>query len=314
MPSLGKLKEIKGIRGATYRLEQLIKRAAFALHGVTNFSHLSVNGHGARPKVTAVVVGRNDDYMPDFAERLQATIGWNSRYLAQETIFVEWNPPADRELLSPRLAKRFDGLRAYVVSPEIHLALCENSSVSLLEFHAKNVGIRRANSEWVVATNADAAFGPDAIRKILETELSEELVWSAERIDIPWREGRATGIGLIDTLRYRRRIPYHPLGTGEFAFASKRLWERAGGYDESLVRHRIGVDKRGVAQMIAHGARSERAGVVFHLAHPSSCTERVQEHHGEWATLEGVPYENDSNWGLANREEIELSERVWLLK
>ena len=314
MSTFGKLKEIKGIRGATYRLEQLIKRAAFAIDGATNFSHLSVNGHGSRPKVTAVVVGRNDDYMPDFAERLQATIGWNSRYLAQETIFVEWNPPPDRELLSPGLAKRFDSLRAYVVPPEIHLELCENSSVPLLEFHAKNVGIRRANSEWVVATNADAAFGPDAIRRIMETELSETQVWSAERIDIPWREGRATDLGLIDTLRYRRKIPYHPLGTGEFAFASKRLWERAGGYDESLVRHRIGVDKRGVAQMIAHGAHSERAGIVFHLAHPSSCTESVQEHHGEWATLEGVPYENDANWGLADREETELTERVWLLK
>jgi hypothetical protein len=314
MTSLGKLKEIKGIRGATYRLGQLINRTTFAIHGISDFSKLSRNGVDSRPNVTAVVVGRNDDYMPDFAERLQATIGWNSRYLAQETIFVEWNPPADRELLSPALAKRFDSLRAYVVSPEIHLALCENSRVSLLEFHAKNVGIRRAHSDWVVATNADAAFGPDAIRKIRETELNETQVWSAERIDIPWREGRATDIGLTDTLRYRRKIPYHPLGTGEFAFASKRLWELAGGYDESLVRHRIGVDKRGVAQMIAHGGRSERAGIVFHLAHPSSCTESVQEHHGEWATLEGVPYKNDPNWGLADREENELAERVWLLK
>ncbi len=77
MMSLEKLREIKGIRGASYRLEQLIKRTAFAIHGVTNFSHLSTNG--SRPKVTAVVVGRNDDYMPDFAERLQATIGWNVR-------------------------------------------------------------------------------------------------------------------------------------------------------------------------------------------------------------------------------------------
>jgi len=96
--------------------------------------------------------------------------------------------------------------------------------------------------------------------------------------------------------------------------ASKRLWERARGYDESLVRHRIGVDKRGIAQMIAHGGKIERAGIVFHLAHPSSCTESVQEHHGEWATLEGVPYENDPSWGLADRAETELSERVWLLK
>jgi hypothetical protein len=115
-------------------------------------------------------------------------------------------------------------------------------------------------------------------------------------------------------MRYRRIIPYHPLGTGEFAFTSKRLWERAGGYDESLVRHRIGVDKRGVAQMVAQGASSERAGIVFHMAHPTSCTEAVQTHHGEMATLKSIPYENSVNWGLADRKETQISERVWLLK
>jgi hypothetical protein len=252
--------------------------------------------------------------MPDFAERLEATIAWNGRYLAQETIFVEWNPPADRKLLSPQLTKRFPSLRAYVVSPEIHLALCQNASVNLLEFHAKNVGIRRAQSEWVVATNADAAFGPDTIRKILYSRLSDEIVWTAQRIDIPWREGRASKIRALDLLRYRRVIPYHPLGTGEFAFASKRLWERVGGYDESPLRPRIVIDKRGVAQMIAHGARSERAGKIFHLAHPSSCTEQAQHHYCEQDFWEGVPYENDPNWGLADREETKVAQRVWLLK
>src|SRR5438128_1934547 len=208
--------------------------------------------------------------MSDVADRLEATIAWNLKHLVSEVVFVEWNPPPDRELLSINLAKRFDCLRAYVVSPEIHEAICENSKVPLLEFHAKNVGIRRAKSDWIITTNADAAFGPDIVNRILKAELSEDVVFSAQRFDIPWREGRKTPISMLDCLRYRRMIPYHPLGTGEFGFASKRMWERARGYDESLVRHRIGVDKRGIAQMIAHGARSERAGIVFHLAHPTS--------------------------------------------
>jgi hypothetical protein len=314
MGSLSKLREIKGVRGVVYRVGQLQTRTAFAARTAVDFRALRNRQNGQRPAITAVVVGRNDDYMSDFALRLRATIAWNMKYLVNEVIFVEWNPPADRELLSTDLTQRFAGLRAYVVSPDIHSVICENARVPLLEFHAKNVGIRRAQSEWVVATNADAAFGPDTVRKILETKLTDDVVWSAERIDIHWREGRETELNQQDCLRYRRKIPYHELGTGEFAFASKRLWERAGGYDEALVRHRIGVDKRGVAQMIAHGARSERAGLIFHMAHPSSCTESVQEHHGEWATLEGVPYESDPNWGLFDRPETEIAERVWLLK
>jgi hypothetical protein len=315
MRGISRLKEIKGVRGVVYRVGQLRTRTAFAARTAADFRALRTAQNGERPAVTAVVVGRNDDYMSDFVHRLRATIAWNIKYLVNEVIFVEWNPPADRELLSVDLAQRFPGLRAYVVSPEIHSSICENARVPLLEFHAKNVGIRRAHSKWVVATNADAAFGPDTVRTILETKLTDNIVWSAERIDIPWREGRATEIGLSDMLRYRRKIPYHPLGTGEFAFASKGLWERARGYDESLVRHRIGVDKRGIAQLIAHGARSERAGIVFHLAHPSSCTESLQDHHGEFANwVDDLPYENDDNWGLADREETELAERVWLLK
>lgn len=309
-----KFRDLKGIRGALYRLGQLQARTSFAADAIASFLRLRIHQNGSRPSITAVVVGRNDDYMPDFKQRLHATIAWNVKYLIDEVVFVEWNPPADRELLSIDLAKRFDCLRAYVVAPEIHQTLCENSKVPLLEFHAKNVGIRRAKSDWVVTTNADAAFGPDIVNRILGSALSEDVVFSAQRIDIAWRVGRESQIGAFDCLRYRRVIPYHPLGTGEFGLASRRMWERAGGYDEALVRHRIGVDKRGVAQLIAHGARSENAGTVFHLAHPTSCTEGVQEHHGDWANWADVPYENDQNWGLANRQETKIAERVWLLK
>jgi hypothetical protein len=314
MASRKRFRDIKGIRGTLYRAGQLQARTSFAADGLANFLRLRTYRNGSRPSITAVVVGRNDDYMSDFALRLRATIAWNMKYLADEVIFIEWNPPPDRELLSIDLVKQFKKLRAYVVPPEIHQAICENSKVQLLEFHAKNVGIRRSNSEWIVTTNADAAFGPDLVNRILATELSADVVFSAQRIDISWREGRETQIGALDCLRYRRVIPYHPLGTGEFGFASKQMWERARGYDESLVRHRIGADKRGVAQLIAHGARSERAGIVFHLAHPTSCTEGVQDHHGDWASWEDVPYENDQNWGLADRLETKIAERVWLLK
>lgn len=311
---LDRLKEIRGIRGVVYRLGEARRRTAFAARAAAGFVRLRAERNGgARPSVTAVVVGRNDDYMPDFKQRLEATISWNTRYLADEVIFVEWNPPPERGLLSESLAKRFPTLRAYVVAPEIHHSISENARVPLLEFHAKNVGIRRATTDWIVATNADAVFALDTVRTILRTPLAEDVVWTTQRVDIPWREGRDKEMSLLDTLRYRRVIPYDPLGTGEFAFASRNLWHRARGYDEALSRHRIGVDPRGVAQMLEHGARTQNAGTVLHLAHPTSCSEGVRPHHGEWATLEGLPYENRESWGLADRVETEIAERVWLI-
>jgi len=308
------LLNVRGVRGVVYRAGQLGKRTQFAAQNALGYARLRAARAGARPSVTAVVVGRNDDYMPDFRQRLEATIEWNARHLADEVIFVEWNPPPGRELLSRGLARRFEFVRAYVVPPEIHAAVCHNPNVNLLEYHAKNVGVRRARTRWIVTTNADAAFSPDSVRALLSEPLADDVVWTTQRADIPWREGRDRAIGLADSMRYRRLSPYNPMGTGEFAFASRELWHRARGYDESLSRHRIGADMRGVAQMLAHGGRTQRAGVVLHLAHPTSCSEGVQAHHGEWATMDGIPYRNPDDWGLADREETEIAERVWLLK
>jgi hypothetical protein len=260
------------------------------------------------------MVGRNDDYMSDFRERLYATIEWNIRYLVSEVVFVEWNPLPDRELLAYGLAERFDCLRAYVVTPEIHARICQNVHVAVLEYHAKNVGIRRASSPWIMATNADAALSFDTINMILDTPLAPDVAWTAERVDIPWREAEQKRIGLLDSLRFGRFIPYQQLGTGEFVLASKEMWERTRGYDETMVKHRIGCDTRGTAQMLAHGATIRRAGHVLHLTHPTSCTEKLQPHHGEWASLDNLPYHNADNWGLADRREVQLAERVWRIE
>jgi hypothetical protein len=307
-------RDIKGIRGALYRAGQVQTRAAFVADGIASFLRFRLHRNGSRPSITAVVVGRNDDYMADFRERLHATIEWNTRYLIDQVIFVEWNPPSDRELLSYELAEKFKMLRAYVVPVEIHQAINRNPKLNLLEYHAKNVGLRRAETPWVMPTNADAALGLNLVNKILGVTLDPKVVWTAERIDIKWNENQQQHIGLGGSLRYHRFIPYDPMGTGEFALAARELWQRSRGYDESLVKHKIGCDVRGIAQILTFGAEINKAGTVLHLQHPTSCVEGVRDFHGERATVEGVPYENDENWGLGNAREEELAERVWRLK
>jgi len=302
------------ILGARYRLGVLQQRVGFAMRGLGNYTKLMMRSGNHRPRLAAVTVGRNDDYMVDFRERLLATVSWNVKYLVSEFIFVEWNPPADRELLSLELTKKFDCVRAYVVPPAIHEEVCQNQSIKLLEYHAKNVGIRRAQAPWIMSTNADAAVGLDSVNTLLNTELDNNVLWTAERWDIPWRENRQTDIGLLGSLRFRRANPYDILGTGEFCLASRELWHRARGFDEHMVRHRIGCDVRGTAQMVAHGGSIRRVGTVMHLTHPTSCTEGIQPHHGEMAKPEGVPYYNPDDWGLGNLNEVKIAERVWRLE
>lgn len=301
------------IKGATYRLAQLQQRMLFAMRGAIGYTRLYAGRNGHGQKIAAVMVGRNDDYMPDFAQRLHATIAWNIRHLVDEVIFVEWNPPAERPLLASSLTVEFPEVRAYVVPEEIHRTVCHNPKLPLMEYHAKNVGIRRAQAPWIIATNADVAFGGDAIQTMRRSLTSPDVAWTAERTDIYWKEWRKRNIGLTDCLRYKRIIPYQPHGTGDFLLASREMWHRARGYDEALLKHRIGCDVRGAAQLVACGAQMQKVGRILHLAHPTSCTEQIQPHHGERASIEDVPYHNGPNWGLGNCSELELEERVWRL-
>jgi hypothetical protein len=312
--SLSTIRNIPGLRAAFYRLRLVTDRYKFAANGIRDFIGVNSKDLAPRPDITAVVVGRNDDYMPDFAARLFATVDWNLKYLVREVVFVEWNPPVDRPYLSEELTRRFENVRCFIVSREIHQRICKNPSIKLLEYHAKNVGVRRAASPWVMATNADAAVSFDSVRRLRSAPLQPDVVWTAERVDIPWKENRQTEIGITDTLRYRRIIPYNSLGTGEFVLASAEIWNSARGYDEMLEKHRIGCDIRGTSQMVSRGARIKRVGRVLHLTHPTSCTESIQPHHGEMATLEGVPYDNPPEWGLANSPESPVSGRVWIIE
>ena len=165
-----------------------------------------------------------------------------------------------------------------------------------------------------MTTNADAAIGLDTVNRILDAELKPDIAWTAERVDIAWREDVQQHIDLLGSLRYGRFIPYQQLGTGEFMLAGRELWHRTRGYDEALVRHRIGCDVRGAAQMLARGAKINFAGSVLHLTHPTSCTENFTLHQGEMATVEGVPYQNPATWGMGDYREVQLADRVWRLE
>jgi len=165
-----------------------------------------------------------------------------------------------------------------------------------------------------VLLNSDVAVAPDAILAIRQGRIKDGEAFTAERMDIEWGEGRGERIGWRDCLRFKRRIEWTTYGTGDFLMASRKAWEVARGYDESLARHRIGCDRRGAAQLEAHGLTLRRLGQILHMAHPTSCTEGVRPHHGELASIEGVPYRNGEGWGLGDCREVEVAERVWRLE
>lgn len=270
-----------------------------------------------RPTVCAVFAGRNDDYVPDNEARIRACIEWNSKVLCDEVIFVEWNPLPGRPLLSPALTADYPNVRAFVVPPEIHERICDNPRMPVMEYFAKNVGIRRAESDYICATNADILWDKNVRR--MSWLLDEHLVFRTRRIELRWDGEPPTQKYLRDP---RNRIDYKfgwrqdlPFGSGDFTLAHRDLWHKAGGYDESLKNSRISCDGRGLLQLLALGGKAAHMGYHYHLYHETSTGGKGNVSHGEvFEYWQNLPYENPPGWGLGDCADEPLAERVWVLK
>ena len=267
--------------------------------------------------VGAVFAGRDDNFVPDNVERIRAVIEWNSKVLCDEVIFVEWNPLPDRPLLSPQLTRDYRNVRCYVVPREIHESICTSPRMPVMEYFAKNVAIRRAQSEYICATNSDILWDWNVRR--MRRLLNERLVFCTRRKELRWDGSPPTPNYLRDSRNlidyrfgWRQDLAY---GCGDFTMAHRNLWHRARGYDESMTNERISCDGRGLMQLLELGGRQVHMGFHYHLFHPTTSSAAGNVSHGEiFEYWQNLPYENPSNWGLADCSEEPIAERVWKLR
>jgi hypothetical protein len=143
--------------------------------------------------ISFVVTGRNDDYGYRFLYRIQRFTE-NLIYLCEkcklpsELIFVEWNPPKNKERLYKALKigknRKFLKLRFIEVSKEIHDKTKTSDKMPLLEFPGKNAGIRRAKGKFVIVTNPDIIFSEDMIRSFSKKQLKKNIFYRADRCDL----------------------------------------------------------------------------------------------------------------------------------
>ncbi|MFC2010266.1 hypothetical protein ACFLVU_01810 [Chloroflexota bacterium] len=145
------------------------------------------------PYISIIVVGRNDNYGGDFLLRAQAFINvlmtlCERHRLSVELIIVEWNPPIDNPRLADALKwqknSAYCQVRIIEVTEEIHRQLPNSDRMSLFEYAGKNVGIRRARGEFVLATNPDIIFGDELIRFLASRKLSFKRYYRATRYDV----------------------------------------------------------------------------------------------------------------------------------
>ena len=183
------------------------------------------------PYLSVVATARNDDHGGNPLYRMQlfvnALVAQCDRHrLPAELVLVEWNPPHDR----PRLAEvlqwpESDGwcqIRIVEVPYASHSRLEHSDRLPLFQMIGKNVGIRRARGEFVVATNIDIVFSEQLMRFIAERELRRGYVYRLDRYDVPaeidlsWPIERQLEFCRDFAIRVNRREGTLDLRSGEF--------------------------------------------------------------------------------------------------
>jgi len=159
--------------------------------------------------LSIVAASRNDDHGGDPLIRTQIFINNLAKQcdkykLDAELILVDWNPVSDRPGLSAVLSlpEKTSYLDAKVVTVPtfLHNRLKYSENLNLFQMIAKNVGIRRANGDYILATNIDIIFSDELINFISKKNLNTKNVYRVDRFDI--RSGLAINMSLDEALKY----------------------------------------------------------------------------------------------------------------
>lgn len=152
-------------------------------------SHSSVS----EPYLSFVVAARNDNYGGNFLHRFQNCVNSLSALceehnLDAELVIVEWNPPEKQSRLRDALTwsecLKSIAVRVIEVSGEMHHRFPSADRMPMFEYIAKNVGIRRATGQYVVATNPDIIFSYELVKSFASRTFSADCFYRVDRYDV----------------------------------------------------------------------------------------------------------------------------------
>ena len=217
--------------------------------------------------IGAIVCGRNDDFKDD----KRCLICLNS-FIEEmdEVIYVDWNSPGESliEKLRPRL-KKTGKLRAYTVSNEVAISRIQHfpDFPVMCDVLAKNIGTRRAKSDWIINTNIDL-IAPNKER-LLEVLTNPNTFYVIARRNIDknivyhygldrWKECR----DYLETIQGPSYFLDAAMGIderysminccGDVQIAHRNVWHNLRGYEEGMV-YRNGTDGNAQLKAVKHG-------------------------------------------------------------
>lgn len=145
-----------------------------------------------QPYLSVIATARNDDHGANLLRRLQtfvnALFGQAERHeVCLELVLVEWNPPPEKPPLAEALRwpqnSAFCRTRIITVPPEVHGRFRHSATLPLYQMIAKNVGIRRAAGEFILATNIDILFSTELMEFLAARRLEPGRMYRVNRHD-----------------------------------------------------------------------------------------------------------------------------------
>jgi len=97
---------------------------------------------------------------------------------------VEWNQIKDISSDCEWIVKRYQNAKCYIVPDEIHSKITNNPKMPVMEYFAKNLGIRKATNDCLPMVNADVFLGNDTIKNI--KHLNPNTIYGTHHVSIKW--------------------------------------------------------------------------------------------------------------------------------
>ena len=256
------------------------------------------------PYISFVVTARNDDHGGNLLRRMQIFVTGlmeqaKRHNLGAELILVEWNPPPDRPRLSQALSWPRGPCRVRIIEVpyEIHRRFQHSDKLPIFQMIAKNVGIRRAQGRFILATNVDLLFSDELIRFLASRSLEPQFMYRIDRYDVP--SVVPTDVTVEEQLKYCQHsfIRIH-MRNGSFRKDELRwIWfGRASArlvllYRYLLLAPRFKVAKKARRKTLAGGLKFLRDWIFppYPRLHTNGCGDFTLMAREHWHALRGYP-------------------------
>lgn len=268
-------------------------------------------------KLTVSVTGRNDDHADNFANRLCNSVIQNIMLLKKyfdhdfEYLIIDWC--SQGELLyqheKVKVLLQEENVKFIIISPE--KVRDKFGHERFYQFFAKNVGIRHAQGEWILNTNADNVFNKQLVIKLnksISNDNDNEFYRTRWWMDVD-NDLDIISIKDCDEGVHPSERGLAPIYSGDFLFAKKgTLIEKGKGYDEVNLKHKTEFAQAHMDGEILFNLRNNGVKPVMldnYISHISHERNSIYDYH-----YNRNGYENNDNWGFAELKEKHISKNI----